>query len=180
MPDRPSGTDTQPSDADLVVRAQTGDHAAFEALVRRYQGIAVAKAYAVLRSRQDAEDAAQDAFLRAYRALSQLRTPGAFGSWLLRTVTNVALRAATKRAKRPIALADPEAIHTPLPELEVNDAIAQLPEGQQQVIHLFYGQGHSCAEIASLLGLQVSSITARLSRARRTLRDLLGEESDRR
>ncbi len=178
MHTRPRGNDTEPSDADLVHQARGGASPAFEALVRRYQGIVIARAYAILRDRGEAEDAAQEAFLRTFRSLRQLRSPDAFGSWLLQTVANVARRAATKRARRPIVLPDVDASHNPGPRVEVLDAIATLPEKYQQVIHLFYFQGHSCAGIATMLGLQIGSVTARLTRARRKLRELLREDTE--
>ena len=164
-------------DAELVEEALGGSEAAFEALVRRYQGIVVARALAILHDRADAEDAAQDAFLRAFRSLGKLRSAEAFGNWLLRTVANVAKRLASRRRNRPQPLLDGDAIERPAPRLEVLEAIATLPEPYQQVVHLFYGQGHSCKEIADLLGLKIGSVTARLTRARRMLRkSLSGEE----
>ena len=56
------------------------------------------------------------------------------------------------------------------------DAIAALPEGYQQVIHLHYSQGYTCAEIAGMLGLEVGSVTSRLTRARQKLRQMLTED----
>ena len=166
------------SDPELVQEALAGSEAAFEALVRRYQGLVVARAFAILRDRADAEDAAQDAFIRAFRSLDRLRSGDAFGNWLLRTVANVAKRLASRRRNRPQSLHDGDAVHHQQPARpEVLEAIAALPEPYQQVVHLFYGQGHSCTEIAELLGLRVGSVTARLTRARRLLREMLaGEE----
>ncbi|MFP4057547.1 MAG: RNA polymerase sigma factor [Candidatus Brocadiia bacterium] len=172
--DSPSpGERPEATDAELVRLAATGEPWAFEQLVRRYQGLLVARAYAILEDRGEAEDAAQTAFLRAYRALGQLREPQAFAAWLLATVANVARRAATKRARRPANVADIDAGHRPRRHEEVIEAVASLPEADQQVIHLFYHQGHTCAEIARMLDLQVGSVTSRLTRARQKLRDLL-------
>jgi RNA polymerase sigma-70 factor (ECF subfamily) len=166
----------EPTDAELVAQARSGAHGAFELLVRRYQGLTIARAYGVLRDRGEAEDAAQEAFLRTFRSLGQLRRPEAFGPWLLQTVVNVARRAATRRARRPIPLHDADTSYTPCPHAELFDAIATLPEGYQQVIHLFYSQRHTCEEIARLLGLQVSSVTSRLTRARHMLRKMLSQD----
>lgn len=172
----PKGEGREPTDAELVLQARAGLTQAFETLVRRYQGIAIARAFGVLHDRGEAEDAAQDAFLRTFRSLGQLRRPAAFGPWLLQTVLNVARRAASQRARRPVALLDGDAAHNPGPRAEVLDAVAALSEAHQQVIHLFYSQGYSCAEIAQLLGLRIGSVTSRLTRARRMLRDLLSDE----
>jgi len=176
MQTRPNGGRSDPTDGDLVRGARGGVKQAFELLVRRYQGIAIARAYAVLHDRAEAEDAAQEAFLRAFRSLVQLRRPDAFGAWLLQTVANVARRAASKRARRPAALLDADASDNPAPRADVVDAIAALPEGYQQVIHLHYSQGYTCAEIARLLGIQVGSVTSRLTRARQKLREMLSED----
>jgi RNA polymerase sigma-70 factor (ECF subfamily) len=169
----PGGDQMGAADADLVRQARAGAEAGFEALVRRYQNLVVARAFAVLHDRADAEDAAQDAFLRVFRALGQLRDPAAFGPWLLQTVVNVACRAASRRARQPAPGLDPEAPDRREPHPEVLDAIAALPEGYQQVLHLHYSQGCSCEEIARKLGLQVGSVTSRLTRARQRLRRLL-------
>jgi len=176
MQTRPDADRSEPTDEDLVRKARAGDAGSFERLVRRYQGLAIARAYALLDDRAEAEDAAQEGFLRAFRSLGQLRDPGAFAAWLLQTVANVARRAASKRARRPVALLDADASHDPGPAAGVLEAIAALPEGDQQVIHLHYSQGHSCAEIARLLGLQIGSVTSRLTRARRRLRQMLSED----
>jgi len=176
MDARPSDTAPEPSDAQWVERAKAGDGHAFGRLVLRYQGLAVARAFAVLRDRAEAEDAAQEAFLRAFRSLGQLRDPGAFAPWLLRTVVNVARRAATRRARRPVALLDTDAPVRDHAHAELLEAVAALPEGYQQVLHLHYSQGYSCKEIARVLGLRVGSVTSRLTRARQMLRKMLRED----
>jgi len=173
------GEHSVPTDGELVRQARAGSERGFELLVRRYQGIVSARAYAVLHDRADAEDAAQDAFLRVFRALGQLREPEAFGPWLLQTVTNVARRALSRRARQPMALPDVGAVDHRQGHPEVFDAVAALPEGYQQVIHLHYSQGCSCEEIARLLGLQVGSVTSRLTRARQMLRRILSEDKHR-
>ncbi len=172
----PGDAPSIPADAVLVERARVGDGEAFGALVCRYQGLAIARAYGVLQDRGEAEDAAQEAFLRAFRSLRQLREPAAFAPWLLATVLNVARRAASKRGRHPAALLDGDAPDRRQPHGEVLDAVAALPEGYQQVIHLHYSQGCSCQEIARLLGLQIGSVTSRLTRARQMLRRMLTED----
>lgn len=176
----PGGDPLVPSDGELVEQVRAGSPHGFDLLVRRYQGLAVARAYAVLHDRMDAEDAAQEAFLRAFRSLGQLRNPEAFGAWLVQTVVNVARRAASRRARQPMALLEGDAVDRRETHADVLDAVASLPEGYQQVVHLHYSQGCSCVEIARLLGLQVGSVTSRLSRARQMLRKILGEDRDKR
>ncbi len=175
----PGGEPSVPSDGDLVRLARAGSGHGFEMLVRRYQGLVVARAYAVLRDRAEAEDAAQETFLRAFRSLGQLRDPEAFAPWLLQTVFNVARRAASRRAARqPVALQDGDLADRRVVHTEVVEAISALPEGYQQVVHLHYSQGFSCAEIAGLLGLRIGSVTSRLTRARQLLRKILSEDQD--
>ena len=170
------GSRPEPTDAELVAEARAGAASAFGTLVRRYQGIAVARAYRLVGDRTEAEDVAQEAFMRAFRSLQQLRKPSAFGPWLLQTVSNVARRAAARRARRPASLPDSHPSPNPAPRFDVLDAIARLSEADQQVIHLHYSQGCTCVEIARLLGLQIGSVTSRLTRARRKLRRLLSED----
>ena len=79
-----------PPDTELVVRAKRGDAAAYEELVRRNQGIAFRTAYVVVGNEADAQEVAQDAFVKAYRALGRFRTGSPFRPWLLRIVTNEA------------------------------------------------------------------------------------------
>ncbi len=172
----PGGEPSVPSDGDLVRLARAGSGQGFEGLVRRYQGLVVARAYAVLRDRAEAEDAAQETFLRAFRSLGQLRDPEAFAPWLLQTVFNVARRAASRRARQPVALQEGDATDRRVVHAEVLEAISALPEGYQQVVHLHYSQGFSCAEIAELLGLRIGSVTSRLTRARQLLRKILSED----
>ena len=84
-------------DAALVARARTDDQQAFAALVQRHQATVYRVCYRVLGNREDAEDAAQEAFLRAYRKLDTFRGESAFGTWLLRLAVNVALNEHQRR-----------------------------------------------------------------------------------
>ena len=78
------------NEAELIARAKRGDAAAYEELVRMYQGIAFRTAWLVAGNAADAEEAAQDGFVKAYRALWHFRTGAPFKPWLLRIVTNEA------------------------------------------------------------------------------------------
>lgn len=176
MQTQPDDTRPQASDEDLVRKTRAGATDAFDALVRRYRGIVIGRAYALLHDRAEAEDVAQEAFLAAFRSLGQLRRPDAFGAWLLTVTANLARRAASKRARRPVALLGDHATRDRPPNAELFDAVAALPEGHQQVIHLHYAHGYTCAEIAQLLGLRVGSVTSRLTRARQRLRLMLDED----
>jgi len=176
MQTRPDGGRPHPTDGELAEQARAGAQRAFELLVQRYQGLAIARAFAVLNDRTEAEDVAQEAFLNAFRSLGQLRSPEAFGPWLLQAVANVARRAASKRARRAAAPLDPETPGRPGPPAGLLEALATLSEEDQQVVHLHYSQGYRCAEIAALLGLKTGSVTSRLTRARQRLREILRED----
>lgn len=175
----PGGEPSVLSDGDLVRLARAGDMQGFEKLVRRYQGLVVARAFAVLHDRAEAEDAAQETFVRAFRFLGQLRDPDSFVPWLLQAVVNVAKRAASRRAARQhLPLQDSDLADRRERHAEVLEAVAALPESYQQVVHLHYSQGFSCAEIARLLGLRIGSVTSRLTRARQMLRKILTEDRE--
>jgi RNA polymerase sigma-70 factor, ECF subfamily len=93
------------SDTDLVARARRGDRTAFSALVDRYRGAVYGVAYHYLMDRDDAQDAAQEAFVHAYLRLSQLQQPERFGPWLRRITANVCLDVLRRRGA-PMASLD--------------------------------------------------------------------------
>jgi RNA polymerase sigma-70 factor (ECF subfamily) len=170
----------------LIVAAQAGDLAAYETLVRRYEQLAFRVAYLVLRDAAEAEDAAQEAFVRAYRALGRFRADAPFRPWLLRIVANQAIsgrRAAARRGAVAVryereAPADPH----PSPESVVlgrerRDAVlsglAQLSADDQMVLHLRYFLELGEAEVADALGCARGTVKSRLHRALGRLRPVL-------
>ena len=92
-PDEPRIDASSADEATLVARAQRGDLVAYEELVRQYEAVAFRVAYLVLRDAAEAQDMAQEAFVRAYRALDHFRTGEPFRPWLLRIVANQAVSA---------------------------------------------------------------------------------------
>src|SRR5260370_20221055 len=91
----------RPTDGDLFTRAQRGDKVAYEEIVRRYQEVAFRTAYVITGSSADAEDAAQEGFVKAYRALARFRTGAEPRPWLLRIVANEARNRARSAGRRP-------------------------------------------------------------------------------
>jgi RNA polymerase sigma factor (sigma-70 family) len=177
-------------DDELIERAKRGDVRSYEQLVERYQGIAVRTAYLVTRASQDAEDAAQEAFVKAYYALPRFRDGAPFRPWLLRIVTNEAsnrVRSARRRERLALRVAErdrPSGDAAPSPEaaaLELErdrvllDAVARLPRRDQQVIGYRYFLDLSEAEMAQALGVRPGTVKSRLSRAMGRLRRLLGD-----
>jgi RNA polymerase sigma factor (sigma-70 family) len=176
-------------DDELIRRAKDGDVGAYEELVRRYQGIAVRTAYLAAGVAGDAEDAAQEAFVKAFRALRTFRDGAPFRPWLLRIVANEARnrrRAARRRDRLALRLAAehdrPSGGAAPSPEAAVlgaqeREALVQamnaMREGDRLVLGYRFFLGLSEAETARVLGCAVGTVKSRQSRALRRLRDLL-------
>lgn len=180
-----------PSDGSLVARARRGDTAAFDALVRRHYRASYAVALAVLRRRADAEDACQDAWVRALEKLDSCRKPERFVYWLLQIVRNHArnlLAARRVRAAEPIesrngtaaavGADDPGQDH----ERErlrnrLEEALAEISEIQRTIVLLHDLDGWPHRAIAE--SLEISEVMSRqhLFQARRRLRQLLGADA---
>jgi len=174
--------------ASLVVRAAAGDVprderlAAFGEIVRRLQDMAYGCAYAILGDFHLAEDAAQEAFLAAYRELPNLREPKAFPGWLRRIVITQCNRQTRRRrvptrdltAATGVASGDPQP-HEAAEKGEMIDkvlaAIRQLPDAQRMATTLFYINGYSQNEIAEFLEVPVTTVKKRLATSRDRLRD---------
>ena len=174
------GVDAQPERA-LVLAAQAGDASAFAGLVRRHQRRAYAVARAVVLSHDDAEDAVQEGFLHAFRALSRFRPEQAFGAWLHRIVANAALDIARRRKVRdadqlPESLASPHRDPAESEELRTRlaRALETLGPRQRSVIVLHDVEGYKHAEIGALLGIPEGTARSDLHHARTHLRKLLG------
>ena len=182
-PSEPStlGTDAMAERA-LVLAAQDGDATAFAGLVRRHQRRAYAVARAVVLSHDDAEDAVQEGFLHAFRALSRFRPEQAFGAWLHRIVANAALDIARRRKVRdadqlPESLASPHRDPAESAELRTRlaSALESLGARQRSVIVLHDVEGYKHAEIGALLGIPEGTARSDLHHARTHLRKLLGD-----
>jgi len=177
---------------DLVRRAQAGDLPAFNTLVIRHQDAVYSLALRMLGTREAAEDAAQEAFIRAYRRLDTYRG-GSFRSWLFSIVANLSRDELRRRARRPqvsldAARDDPERADLdppdsePLPEEQLEQgelratleaALQQLPDDWREVVVLSDVHGLAYDEIARVTGLPLGTVKSRLSRARGRLRDVL-------
>jgi RNA polymerase sigma-70 factor (ECF subfamily) len=178
--------DVQGSDAELIELARRGEVMAYESLVRRYQDAAVRTAY-VIAPDGDAEDAVQEAFVKAYRALGRFRAGSPFRPWLLRIVANEARnrrRSAGRRAGLALRVAEDRrpGDAAPSPESAVLDheerawlvaAINELADGDREVIAARYFLDLSEAETAEILGLPRGTVKSRLSRAVGRLRTRL-------
>jgi RNA polymerase sigma-70 factor (ECF subfamily) len=182
------------TDETLVLRAQAGDTGAFDELVRRYTSIVYRILYKILRHDEDTQDALQDTFVSAYRALPRFRQDARFSTWLYRIATNAALMKARARRTNLVSLdhptEDPDAQNawelpdwsaTPDEEIMTSetrrimeDAIQALPPEQRAAFVLHDIQDLSSAETAQAMGITVSAVNSRLHRARVFLRDRIG------
>lgn len=170
-------TADQAAERALVLAAQAGDHEAFAGLVRRHQRRAYAVARAIVLSHDDAEDAVQEGFLHAFRALDRFRPEQAFGAWLHRIVANAALDIARRRKVRdadelPETLASPHRDPAEADELRARlaRALDTLSARQRAVIVLHDVEGFKHAEIGALLGIPEGTARSDLHHARTHLR----------
>jgi RNA polymerase sigma factor (sigma-70 family) len=183
--------DRPPKEAALVARAKRGELDAYEEIVRMHGTVAFRTAWLITGSAADAEEAAQDAFVKAQRALPRFREGAPFRPWLLTIVSNearnrvrasgrrqaLALRAAEER--RPgDAVPSPEAA---LLDSERRDellaAIARLSDNDRRAIACRYFLDLSEEETAAVLDCARGTVKSRLSRALERLRSELGEEA---
>jgi RNA polymerase sigma-70 factor, ECF subfamily len=170
-------------DSALVALARSGNANAFEELVRRHQVTIFRIALRMLGDRRDAEDASQETFLQAWRALPGFRSQSAFSTWLYRIVTNRCLN--LRRARRPSqALLWDQESDEPGPEEEaearhrllvLRQAILELTPEQRAVFVLRHLEGCAYEEIALILGISLAAVKSRLHRTRLELAGLLGE-----
>ena len=176
-------------ETELVALAQRGDAAAYEELVRMHQGIAFRTAFVVAGSAADAEDAAQDAFVKAYRALGRFRRGAPFRPWLLCIVANEARnrrRSAGRREQLALRAAAGAASGDAAPSPETTllsserreallAAVNRLPDEQRITVGCRYFLGLSEEETAAVLGCRRGTVKSRLARSLARLRTDLGE-----
>jgi RNA polymerase sigma-70 factor (ECF subfamily) len=168
-------------EAGLVGRAARGDREAFAALLQRYQRPVVAFAYRYLGQRDDAEDVAQDAFIRVYFSLAKLRQPERFSTYLFATALNLCRR----RAARPRPPLDPPGT-TELPEStalrreereQLLRAVAALPAELRDVVSLRAVEELGFAEIGEIVGASEGACRVRFHRAKEMLKAALEESA---
>lgn len=172
---------------ELVARAQAGDQMAFRDLYRAHAGRVYALCLRLTGDGAAAEERTQDVFVRAWDKLGSFRGESAFASWLHRLAVNVVLgerRASGRRERRVAPTADPEIAErgsaaAPAREpvvilsIDLERAIAALPEGAREVFVLYDIEGYGHAEIGRLVGIAEGTSKAQLFRARRLLREKL-------
>jgi RNA polymerase sigma factor (sigma-70 family) len=166
------------TDGELVRETLAGSWSCFGELVARYRDAVCGIAYHHLGDFEEAQDAAQETFVRAYPRLRQLREPEKFGPWLRKIATTVCADMMRRRGERPLSLeAQPEPpredadLEQAAARIVVRDALSKLSEKARLAVTLFYIDGYSHAEVAGFLNVPVNTVRTRLHRAKQRLRE---------
>jgi RNA polymerase sigma-70 factor (ECF subfamily) len=186
------------ADGELASRVASGEHAAFEALMRRYNRALFRTARAILRDDAEAEDALQEGYLQAYRGIASYRGEARLSTWLARIVANEALMRLRKQARRsaivPLRPGAAEEINE-IPEERMDqgpesqarraemrqlleERIDALPGAYRAVFMLRAVEEYSVEETAAILGIPEATVRTRFFRARSMLRELLAQKFD--
>ena len=192
--------ETETDDRTLVARARKGDENAFAELVRKYSGRAYQIAYGVLGNRQDAEEVAEDTFIKIHRALPDFRGDAAFTTWMYRIAMNLArnkyqwnksraterhvsidapLEGSEENDERRLDLPDTDlppdqkAAYNEL-DKDLNTQLEQLPEVYREALVMHNIKEMSYEEIADLLKCKLGTVKSRIARARDELKKRLG------
>ncbi len=180
------GSGPELNDAELVARVQRGDKKAFDLLVKKYQNRVMALIYRFIKNRSEVADVAQEAFIKAYRALPQFRGDAQFYTWLYRIAINTSKNYLAARGRRPlVAVGDdmtPEQLadivgHTDNASPErllateqmraiIQKTIAALPEELRTALLLRESDGLSYEEIADVMECPIGTVRSRIFRAR--------------
>jgi RNA polymerase sigma-70 factor (ECF subfamily) len=170
-------------DPDVVAAARGGQIRAFEELVRRYQADVWRLTFHLLHDEALADDATQDAFVRAFRFLPRYRGEAKFSTWLFSIARNCALdearRAGRRRRVTEKLQAQPQRSTTDHGTgIEVREAVASLPMDLREPIVLIDMMGAAYKDVAAMLGVPEGTIKSRVHRARETLVQILGPQAE--
>ena len=173
---------TAPTDRDLILRARRGDAEAYGELVTRYQTNVFNVCYRILHERGEAEDLAQESFMRAYDRLTTFEIEREFGPWMRRVAANLCLNHLESQRSTAELKEEQDVGESQRPEavVEVHErseqirrALASLPAQYRVVIELRHYQEMSYDEIASELNIPLSDVKSHLFRARKLLAEKL-------
>jgi RNA polymerase sigma factor (sigma-70 family) len=177
---------TAPSDTDIIQQVLQGYQQAYAILVERYQNYVFTIVLRYVKSREDAEEIAQDIFIKAYRSLADFKGTAKFSTWLY-TITTTTCITFLRKKKLEVHSLDNEKVFAVADNLDggmranqveqkskinmVNEAIKLLNPDDAQVITLFYKGEQTLEEIAQALGKEVNAVKVQLHRARTRLKD---------
>lgn len=174
------------NDNEIISQVLQGDHSAYAELVNRYQSYVFTLCLRMVKSREDAEEVAQDVFIKAYKYLADFKGASKFTTWLYTIVNNTCISFLRKKKltvhslddDRVFEMADNRESALGANQVEqksklamVNQAIAMLSPDDAQVITLFYKAEQSLEETARVLGIEVNAAKVRLHRARTRLKE---------
>ncbi len=179
-------SDDDPLEPRAIARVQQGDAGAYDYLVSKYLRRVVSIAWGVVRNPHDAEDLAQEAFVKAYQNIGRFRAGEPFGPWIYRIVTNAALDAMKHRTKfkhetigesEPAARRDDAALPAMSNQIaqRIDAAIEELPEMQRIVARLHLVEEFDHQQIAGMMDLSEGTVRSHLSLARKKLREKLAD-----
>lgn len=175
-----------PLESQAIAAVKSGDRSSYDYLVAKYTKRVVAIAWGIVRNATDAEDLAQDAFVKAFQSIDRFRSGEPFGPWIYRIVTNLALDVMKHRTKfreeevdeaQPAGRRDSAELPAITTEIgaRIDRAIEALPEMQRVVARLFLVEEFEHAEIAGMTGLSEGTVRSHLSLARKKLREQLAD-----
>jgi RNA polymerase sigma factor (sigma-70 family) len=174
------------NDNEIISQVLSGDQQAYAGLVSRYQNYVFTLALRMVKNREDAEEVAQDAFIKAYKYLADFKGHSKFSTWLYTIVNNTGISFLRKKKldihsldnEKVFEVADSQDSGMRANMIEqksklamVNDAIALLSTDDAQIITLFYKAEQSLEETAQVLGIEVNAAKVRLYRARTRLKE---------
>ncbi|TMI94024.1 MAG: RNA polymerase sigma factor [Bacteroidetes bacterium] len=177
---------TGPSDSEIISLVLKGDHNAYALLVERYKSYVFTLTLRFTKNREDAEEVAQDIFVKAYRSLADFKGTAKFSTWLYTIVNTTCITFLRKKRlqvsslddERTFEVADSQDSGFRANQVEqksrltmVNRAIAMLNPDDAEIITLFYKNEQSLEEIGQILGLEVNTAKVRLHRARARLKE---------
>jgi RNA polymerase sigma-70 factor (ECF subfamily) len=171
---------------DLVQRAQRGDSEAFEALIRAAYDRLFATAHRILRDRDAAEDAVQDAIVRCWRDIRGLRDPDRFEAWLYRLLVNACRDLSRRARRRPSVAYEHEAelgaATDQFAAIADHDALERaflsVPTDQRIALVLTHYVGYSAPEVAAILGIPTGTVYSRIHYGARAMRGALGPSTE--
>ncbi len=181
-----SRSEPDPLERRAVEAVKRGDSSAYDYLVSKYMKRVVSIAWGVVRNTHDAEDLAQEAFVKAYENVSRFRSGEPFGPWIYRIVTNLALDVVKHRTRfrhEDLNMTEPAArrdsadlpAHTNEIAARIDAAIESLPEMQRVVARLHLVEQFDHAEIARMMNLSEGTVRSHLSLARKKMREQLAD-----
>ncbi|HTE23211.1 RNA polymerase sigma factor [Flavitalea sp.] len=175
-----------PTDTDIIERTLAGDTRSFSELVKRYQNFVFTITLRYTPNREDAEEIAQDAFVKAYKSLSNFRGESKFSTWLF-TITTTSCLSFLRKKKLDIRSLDNEKVmavvenqdsgfnanqmETKSRQSMVNEAIQLLSSDDANILTLFYKGEQSLEEISVVMGIEANAVKVRLHRARARLKE---------